>query len=123
MNSPAWGGNGKWRLDEARQKVQEKAKSIFSDGKGQVSQSLDSIAQAFHRTGEQLRGQNYGSVAGYADQAAEKIEQVSYHLRDKNVDELLDEAEDLTRRQPLTMMACALITGFLLARLFKRKAA
>jgi len=106
-------------MDQAKAKVQEKARSFFSDGKGQVSESLGSVARAFRHTGEQLRGQNYSSVAGYADQAAEGIERIAGYLRDKNVDELLDEAQDLARRQPMLLLAGAFAVGFIMARVVK----
>lgn len=112
-------GNGRSRMDQAKAKVQEKAKSIFSDGKGQVSESLNRVARAFRQTGEQLRNQNYGSAAGYADQAADGIERISGYLSEKNVDELLDEAQDLARRQPFALLAGAFAAGFIMARVIK----
>ena len=112
-------GNGKTRMDQARAKVQEKAKSMFSDGKTQISESLESLAQAFRHTGNQLKEQNYGSVADYADQTAERIEKISGYLRNKNVEEILNEAEVLTRRQPVLTLAGAFTAGFIMARMFK----
>ncbi len=120
MNENAPGiGEVRSRIDQARAKMQEKAKAVFSDSKNQVSDSLGGVAQAFRQTGEQLRNQNYGSVAGYADQAASRIEKVSGYLHDKNVDELLDEAESLARKQPILTVAGAFALGFILARAVK----
>ncbi len=119
LNETTSGGDGRTRMSQAKSKVQEKAKSMFSDGKSQVSESLGSIAQAFRQTGEQLRSQDFGSVAGYADQAADSIERVSGYLRDKNVDQILDEAEGLARRQPMIALAGAFVVGFILARAIK----
>jgi len=112
-------GNGKSKMSQARSKVQEKAKSMFSDGKSQVSDSLGNIAQAFRSTSEQMRSQNLASVAGYADQAAESIERMASHIRDRNVDELLNEAENLARKQPVAAVAGAFAIGFILARIAK----
>jgi len=113
------GGNGRSTMDQAKAKVQEKAKSIFSDGKGQLSDSLGGIAQAFRYTSEQLRNQNYASIASYSDQAAEGIERISGYLQNKNVDELLNEAENMARKQPVLLLAGSFAFGFVLARVLK----
>ena len=106
-------------MDQAREKVQKQAKSMFTSGKGRASETLTRVAQALRDTGRQLREQNYGSVAQYADKAAESVEQVSGYIQEKNVEELIERAEDMTRKQPVLFLTGAFLTGLLLGRLIK----
>jgi hypothetical protein len=106
-------------MDQAREKVQQQAKTMFASGKGRASANLHRVAQALRDTGRQLREQNYGSIAQYADKAADSVEQVSGYIQEKNVEELIEKAEDLTRRQPVLFLAGAFVTGLLLGRMVK----
>jgi len=136
----AYGGNGgsaaslteqaKQQTQQALQKTRQTASQLADQAKQQVrdklatqkdraSEGLGSIAQALQQTGEQLSQQDQGTVGQYAHTVADQIERFSTYLRDKNVDQLLGEAENLARRQPGVFIGGAFALGFLAARLLK----
>jgi hypothetical protein len=58
-------------------------------------------------------------VAQVAEQAAERVERVSGYLREKDIDQLVREAEDFARRQPALFLGGAFALGVLGARFLK----
>lgn len=99
--------------------AEEEARGMATERKSQVAAQLDSVAQAFRSSGKQLRSQQHGSVATYLDRAAEEVTQISDYLRDRNVDEMLMDAEEFARRQPQLFLGGAFALGLLTARFFK----
>lgn len=104
--------------------AEDEAKSMATERKSEVASQLDNVAQAFRSSGSQLRSDQHGgaNVANYMDRAAEGVSQVSSYLRDRNIDEMLMDAEDFARRQPELFLGGAFALGVLAARFFKSSA-
>lgn len=107
------------RAKEVAGQAQEQAKSAAATGKERAAGELDSVAQAFRETSHQLRDQDQQSMARYSNEVADRIEQVSTYLHDREVDELMHDAEDLARRQPELFLGAAFTAGLLFARFLK----
>jgi hypothetical protein len=101
--------------DQAVQQV----KTQIETGKERATGSLAEVAQALHETGASLRERNLGAVGHYADTGAELVEQVSGYFRDRSVDQIVDDAESLARRQAGLFLGGAFAVGFILSRFFK----
>jgi hypothetical protein len=101
--------------DQAKQQ----ATSQLSSQKERATQHLGSVAQALRQTGQHLREQDQGSMAQYTDKAAEQVERFSGFLKNKNVNELMSEAERFARRQPSLFLGGAFAVGVLGARFLK----
>ncbi len=84
-----------------------------------VAGGLGSIAQAFREASHQLRAQDQGAVAQYATRAAEQVDHVSAHIRDRDVRQLVGEVERFARRQPTLFVGSAFAVGLLSARFLK----
>jgi len=102
-------------MDQARDQV----KSQLSSQKDRATDGLGTIAQALRQTGDQLRTQDQAVVSQYVEQAAQAVESFSGYLRDKQVDDLVLEVENLARRQPAVFLGGAFALGFLAARFLK----
>ena len=108
--------------DTARQaadSAERPARSALSTQKERAASSLDDIVEVLHATGEQLRGHNRSSVANYADQAADRIDQFARTLHRRDVGELVADAEDFARQHPEVVLGGALVLGLLTARFLK----
>jgi hypothetical protein len=103
-------------------KVRERATAQLSTQKDRATDGLGSVAQAVRQTTEQLRNQQHDKVARYAEQAAEQIERFSQRLREKDVGELLNDAQRLARRRPALFVGGAFAIGLLGARFLKSSA-
>jgi hypothetical protein len=97
----------------------EQVKSQLANQKHEASQRMVPIQSALRETGQQLRKQGQGSVAGYADQAADQVERFSGYLRETEVDEIVDEARGFARRRPAVFLGGAVALGFLATRFLK----
>jgi hypothetical protein len=97
----------------------EQVKSQLANQKHEASQRMVPIQSALRETGQQLRKQGQGSVAGYADQAADQVERFSGYLRETDVDEIVAEARGFARRRPAVFLGGAVALGFLATRFLK----
>jgi len=107
------------KAKELTSQAQEQAKSAAETRKGQAVEGLEGIAQAFRQTGENLRMAEQGTVADYSEQMANQIERFSSFLSERNVDELLGEAEGYARSHPELFLGGALALGLLVGRFIK----
>jgi len=112
--------------DDAQQKVgqtvdqvREAGKSQLGSQKERVAGSVDSFARALRETSKQLKQSDDTPVAEYIEGAAERVEQLSSHLRQRSVDELIGDAESFARRQPALFLGGAFFLGAMAARFLK----
>jgi len=119
------------QVGPAVDQVQDKAGQAFSQVREQVTTRLDSqkdkaaegltqAAEAVRKTGEQLRQQEQvGVVANYTDDAAETIERLANFLRERDVAQIMGDAERFARQRPTMFLASAFTLGLAAARFLK----
>lgn len=100
-------------------KVRERASAQLTSQKDRALDNLGGVAQAVRKTTQTLREQQHGTLASYVDQAADQIERFSQNLKNKDVGELVNDAQRLARRQPALFVGSAFALGLLGARFFK----
>jgi hypothetical protein len=100
-------------------KVRGRAASQLNTQKNRATDGLGSVAHAVRETTERLRSNHHETVARYAEQAAEQIERFSQGLKNKDVGELMNDAQRLARRQPALFVGGAFTLGLLGARFLK----
>jgi uncharacterized membrane protein len=106
---------------QARDQVQ----GLVSQQKTRVADQLGSLAGALRDTGNQL-GQKLGDkqsnlldLGGYAGKAADQVDRFSSYLRDRDLGEVVRDAETFARRRPELFLGGTFIAGLLLARFLK----
>ena len=97
----------------------EQVKSQLANQKHEASQRMVPVQTALRETGQQLRKQGQGSVAQYADKAADQVERFSGYLRETEIDEIVDEARGFARRRPAVFLGGAVALSFLATRFLK----
>jgi hypothetical protein len=112
-------GQVQQRAQEVAGQAQAQAKPAVATRKEQAVENLGSVAEAFRVTGDELRNQDKGAVAQYADKIADQIDRISGYLEERDVDQLLEEAENFARRQPELFLGGAFLLGMLLGRFIK----
>lgn len=112
----------KQKASQAMDEVQGRAYGMLDQQKSRAADTLGSVAGALHSTGDQLNQQNQGNFGQYAHRAADTIDNLSRQLNDKNIDELVHEAQDFARREPQIFLGGAVLAGILLARFLKSSA-
>jgi len=87
--------------------------------KSRATDGIGSVAQAIRQSTQQLRDQKHETIAGYVEQAADQLDKFSKQLRDKDVTEMLSDAQRFARRQPAMFVGAAFAVGLLGARFLK----
>lgn len=118
--APMRGGEGvRETARQAAGSAERTALSALSTQKELAASGLDDIVEVLHATGNQLRDHNRASVADYADQAADRIDRFAQNLHNRDVGELVADAEDFARDHPEIVLGGALALGLLTARFLK----
>lgn len=100
-------------------RAKEKSRTVFDERKETTVGQVNTVAHAFRSTADQLQGEGQDQVARYVGIAAEQLEAFSNRLREKDLDTLISDAQNLARRSPTAFFAGTVAAGFLLARFLK----
>jgi ElaB/YqjD/DUF883 family membrane-anchored ribosome-binding protein len=102
-----------------RQQATGKVREYAEDGKSRATTALDDFSTVVRDAADQIDerlGSEYGQ---YARRAAEAVSDFSQTLRNKEVDELYDNAREVVRKSPVVAIGAAAAVGFALVRLIK----
>lgn len=119
--------------DKAQQvagQAQEKAQEAAGQAKGRAREEIDrrsteageqvsTTAQDLRSVGDTLREQGKEGPAKIADQAADRAERLGGYLKDSDADRILNDVEDMARRQPWAVALGGVALGFAAARFLK----
>jgi ElaB/YqjD/DUF883 family membrane-anchored ribosome-binding protein len=117
---------------DVRQKVEETASTLVDQAtqvastqaktqKERAASTLDAVAKSLYETGTGMREQQ-PQLASLADQAASRVVDASAYLREHEVRDLVREAENFARREPVLFLGAAFAIGFVAARFIKASA-
>jgi hypothetical protein len=110
------------QASDLKDQAQDEAEDRLAEGKAKATGVLDDVAGALHDTGDALRDRDRDAFARYADAAADQVDQFTRSIRDRNVGEILDEAERFARRDPGLFLGGAFVLGIFGARFLKASA-
>jgi F0F1-type ATP synthase membrane subunit b/b' len=104
--------------------VKEQAGSVFMDQRDRAVAGLSSLADALREASRTLANQADGNGASatmspFIEDVAHRLSSSADFLREKDVRQILDEAEDLARRQPVMFAGALFAVGVVGARLLK----
>ncbi len=97
------------------EEVENRVASAAQAQKEGLAGRLDDMAQAVHRSGEQLEGHE-DWIAGLVERGADEIASLAKTLRTNDLRSLMGNLEDLAKRQPALFVGASLAAGFALAR-------
>jgi hypothetical protein len=100
-------------------RVKSRAAAQLTTQKDRATDGMGSVANAVRRSTQELRDQHHETVAEYVERAADQLDRFSSRLKSKDVGELMRDAQDLARRQPMLFIGSALVLGFAGARFLK----
>jgi len=103
-------------------RVRESAVAQLSTQKDRAADGIGSVTAAVRQSTSQLRDQQHDVIARYVEQAADQIDRFAQSLRQKDVRELVDDAQRLARRQPAAFIGSAFAIGLIAARFAKSSA-
>jgi uncharacterized protein YjbJ (UPF0337 family) len=124
-------GNGEDLLQQAKQttsevvgQVQQQAGSKIDRQKDEAAGELQKLAGAVRQLGDQLgTGQEQGPIAHYAAEygrkAADGLDRLTNYLRTNDTKALVNELQNIGRRQPALILGGAFLLGLAGARFLK----
>lgn len=101
---------------KVQQQAVDKIQALAGDGKAKAGSALDQVAQLLNDAAGQVDeklGHQYGQ---YARSAADTVTSLSGAIKDKDVEELLDDARAFVTKSPAVAVGVAAALGFVLAR-------
>jgi hypothetical protein len=107
------------KTGQVAEQLKQQASSRLSSQIDRAAEGLGSLSQALLSVSGQLRQQDKALVAEYTTRSAEQVQRAASYLRGKDVDQLVDEAEDFARRQPVVFVSGAFALGLVAARFLK----
>jgi len=106
---------GKTSLREAK----DRAASSLSESKNSMANQVSSFAEAFRRTGDNLRAEDRGKAADLTDSIARQVDKAADYLRRMDGREVKYDLERIARDKPGLMIGGAFALGLLGARFLK----
>jgi len=100
-------------------RVKQSATTQLAQQKDRGVEALGSVAQAVRSSTQRLRDEKHETIARYVDQAVDRIDTWTKQLKEKDVTELLTDAQRLARRQPAVFIGSAFALGLVAARFLK----
>jgi ElaB/YqjD/DUF883 family membrane-anchored ribosome-binding protein len=113
-------------VDQVREQVQslrsqatDKIRDYSEDGKDRACGTLDEVSEVIEEAARQIDERLGSEYGDYAHRAAGAVHDFADTLRNKNLEDLLDDTRSIVRKSPGIAIATAAVLGFALVRLVK----
>jgi ElaB/YqjD/DUF883 family membrane-anchored ribosome-binding protein len=104
-------------VDELRGQATDKARDLATTGKDRATAALDSLVQTVEDAAGEIDEKLGSQYGDYARRAAQYIGNFSDSFRDKDVDDLFNDAREFVKKSPAVAIGAAAALGFVVARL------
>lgn len=96
-----------------------RVRDFAEGGKSRATDALDELSRVVNDAADQIEERLGADYGGYARRASGAVSDFAETLRNKEVDELYDNARSVVRKSPGVAIATAAVVGFALVRLIK----
>ena len=97
----------------------ERGQQLLEDGKAKAAAQLGAVGGAVRRAADKLHDQDSAAIAAYVDGAAERVEEAARYLDEREVEELVADAEAAARRRPVLFLGGMFLAGLAVAQVMK----
>ena len=107
------------QVSTLRGQATDKLRGLADDGKGRATGLLDNFSEVINdaaRSIDERLGEDYGR---YAHQAADAVSSFAGRVREKSVEDLLEDSRSMVRASPGIAIAAAAVAGFALMRVVR----
>lgn len=107
------------QVSNLRGQAAERLRGFADDGKGRVTGLLEDVSEVINdaaRSVDERLGEDYGQ---YAHRAAGAVADFAGRIRDRSVDDIVDDTRDFVRKSPVVAVGIAAVAGFALIRVIK----
>ena len=101
------------------ERLREQAKAKLGSQKDRALDGVGGVTNAIRQTTQSLRDKQHDTVARYVDQTMGQLDRITERLKEKDVGELIEDAQRMARRQPAMFVCGAFALGLIGARFLK----
>jgi hypothetical protein len=109
----------KEKLGDTAQQAAEQARLAAERGKQKIADGAQGVTAALRHASEGLRSDEQEELARYTSAVADKLEQLTGMLRNRDLSSMVADATRFAQRQPALFLGGAFTTGLLAARFLK----
>lgn len=107
------------QVSTLRGQAGDKLRGYADDGKSRATTLLDDVATVIDDAARSLDERLGQEIGQYAHRASEALSSFSGRVRDKSVDDLVDDTRSMVRSSPAIAIAAAAVVGFALMRVVR----
>ena len=107
------------QVSNLRGQAGDKLRSMADDGKGRATTLLDDLAAIIEDAAQSIDERLGGDYADYARRASTAVSGFAGKVRDRSVEDIIDDTRDIVRRSPAVAVAAAAVVGFALMRVVR----
>lgn len=111
-------GDLKQQAGDLAEQAKARAVDAAQSGQSAAADQLEHLAQGVRRSMDNFEGESAWLKSGLGT-AAENLERFSTTLRDRDIHDLLQDAEAVARRHPVMFAAACAASGFAIMRFLK----
>src|SRR5689334_4166623 len=109
----------KEKAKEAGDKVREQGHTFLNEQKERVGSEIQAYSEAARRAAERLENESDTNLSSYVSSAADRLDRLATHVRERDLGELVDDVEEMARRRPEVFYAGMFVAGLVTARFLK----
>ena len=113
------GANEQAGSEQQKHDVMEGARSVAERGKQKLTEGAEGVTAALRHASEGLRSDEQQELARYTGVIADKLEQLTGKLKDRDLESLVSDVTRFAKQQPALFLGGAFTTGLLAARFLK----
>ena len=102
-----------------RGQATDKLRGFADDGKSRATGLLEEMAGVIDDAAKSIDERLGGEYGEYAHRASGAVADFAGRVRDKSVDDIIDDTRDLVRKSPAVAIAAAAVVGFALMRVVR----
>ncbi len=95
------------------------ARNAANEGKNKASEALGTMSRVVENAADLVEEKVGATYGNYARQAAASVSSLADTIQNKDVDDLVEDARDFVRKQPMVAIGAAVAIGFVLTRLVR----
>ena len=99
--------------------VHEEAERLFDAQRDLAASKVERVGKMVHQASHALHAVRMDGVADYIDSAAEQVESLSDYIKERNLNDILQDAGEIVSRNKGLAIGGLFLTGFAVARFLK----
>ncbi len=108
----------KQKLHHMRDELQNKTQRVTRSGMDSTASELGRIGSALHSAAEKLH-ENNDYFAGFFDTLADKLDNVSDYIKERESKDIINTVQDFATRNPYLTIGGMFVAGVAMSRLLK----